>query len=170
MGSAWQPRLREGRRDELDLARRRGRAVREGHVRPAHAEAHRALRAQTLVGDTGHRWIVRRERLPHQGGLVLGEVRVGQAHGAREQLHHLPVGARLALRLDHRVGELHVEVAERLVEIGVLHGGGGGEHEVGVVRGVGEVLLVDHREEILAREARRSTSSWLGTIEAGFEL
>ena len=71
----------------------------------------------------------------------------------REQPRHRPVRARLPLRRDDRAGELHVEVAVGLVAVGVLHGRGGREHQIGVVGGVGEVLLVHHREEVVTREA-----------------
>ena len=84
--------------------------------------------------------------------LALAEVRVAKPHRGREQPGHRPVRARLPLRRDHRAGELHVEVAVGLVAVGVLHGRGGREHQIGVVGGVGEVLLVHHREEIFTRE------------------
>src|SRR5207253_8668713 len=47
---------------------------------------------------------------------------------------------------------LQRELAVRAVEVLVLHGRRGGQHEVGVVRGVRQHLLVDDGEQVLARE------------------
>ena len=148
-----QPLAGERLRQELDLARRGGRPVREGQIGPAHLEPHRALRLEPLEGDAGHRGVARVERLADQVVLALGEMRIAQPHHAGEIPRHRPVRARLTFRGDHRAGELEMEMPVGPVAVGVLHRGGGGQHEIGVVGGVGQVLLVHDREQVLAAEA-----------------
>ena len=50
--------------------------------------------------------------------------------------------------------QLHVVMAVREVEVGVLQERGGGQQDVGVVGGVGLELLQHHGEQVLAAQAR----------------
>ena len=88
-----------------------------------------------------------------QSRVVAARVMVrGDAHGPRERGEDLPVRSRLALGRDHRLRILEIEVAERAVQVRMLHRGRGRQHEVRVVCRVGHHLLVHHREEVLAGE------------------
>ena len=61
-------------------------------------------------------------------------------------------------------------MAVGLVEVVVLEGRGRGQDDVGEVHGVGREELVDHDEEVLAREALAARFSCSGATAAGFEL
>ncbi len=83
----------------------------------------------------------------------VAEAGLGEAHALGELAEEPDVGARFAGRLDGLLRELHKVVAVGALNVGVLEEGGGGQHVVGVVGGVGEEELVDDGEEIGAREA-----------------
>ncbi len=63
---------------------------------------------------------------------------------------HVVVLAALAGRLDHRLGHLEVGVAARGVEIVVLEEHRGRQHDIGEGRRLGQELLMDAGEEVLA--------------------
>ena len=78
----------------------------------------------------------------------MGELGVLTGHviGRREDL---PDAARL---LQAMGSELHVVVTVGALDVLVLEEGGCGEEDVGVVGGVGEELLVDDGEEVVAEQ------------------
>ena len=79
-------------------------------------------------------------------------------------------GLRLAERRDGRAVEAQVEVAVGLVDVVLLERRGRGQHDVGVVDGVGLEELVHDGEQVLAREARRAPARCSGATATGFEL
>ena len=86
--------------------------------------------------------------------VALAQARVVEAHARGEPAEQLRVRQRLAERRDRRPAEADVEVAVGLVDVVVLEGRRGRQHDVGEVDGVGLEQLVDDDEEVLAREAR----------------
>ena len=71
----------------------------------------------------------------------------------REGGEHVDIGAGFAEGGDGLVGDLGEEVAVGAHDVFGFEEGGGGEDDVGVVGGVGEELLVDDGEEVVAAEA-----------------
>ncbi len=141
------PEAAERLADQLDLARRRGehaRAPRAAVVGVGHA--HPADGAQLGEVDLLAEGL-RQQRLVvvEQGGFV-------EAHGAGQPAEQLGVAARLATRGDRRLVPAHPQVTPRRDHVGGLELGGGRQHDVGVARRVGEELLVDHREQVVAGE------------------
>src|SRR5207302_3930846 len=82
---------RQCRRVELHLARRRGRALREGQIRSGQVEADRALLPEPLERDAGEARVAGGEERADQLLLGLLEVRVAQAQGAGQPTEYLPV-------------------------------------------------------------------------------
>ena len=87
--------------------------------------------------------------------VVVGvrEAGLGEAHVVGEAGEEAGVGAGFAERGDGGLVDLCEEVAVGALDVLELEEGGRGEDEVGVVGGVGEELLVDDGEEVVAREA-----------------
>src|SRR5207237_9153919 len=105
----------EGCRDELALARRRRRTVGERQVRPRQREPHRLLALELIERDRAY---VRRAASQGRAECRVVATRVvlgGDAERARERREDVPVRARLALRRDHPVRVLEVELTERAV-------------------------------------------------------
>ena len=69
---------------------------------------------------------------------------------------HSRVADRLAERLDRGLVPSHPQVAPRGGDVVGLDVGGGREHDVGVLGGVGEELLVDDGEQVVAGHALAS--------------
>ena len=115
-------------------------------------QPHGLLALQLIERDRAH---VRRAASQGRAECRVVATRVvlgGDAERARERREDVPVRARLALRRDHPVRVLEVELTERAVEVGVLHRRRRRQHEVGVVGAIGHHLLVDDGEEIVAGE------------------
>ena len=142
--------------DQLAAARGgREAALGERQVGIRHAQAHRRLALEPLEGDPGHARVVPVERLARHLLVRLAQARVVEPHARGEAAEELGVRERLAERRDRRAAEADVEVPVGLVDVVVLERRGGRQQQVGEVRGVGLELLVDDREQVLAREAAR---------------
>ena len=85
------------------------------------------------------------------GRLV--QPRLGEAHRGRQPPHQIPVRDRLAERLDRLVVVLQVQVPVGHVQIDPLELRHRGQHDVGVLRGIGHELLMDDCEEIVAQQS-----------------
>ena len=81
------------------------------------------------------------------------EAFVFESHALGERAEQIDIGAAFAERLHRLVGNLEVVVAVSGLQIFVLEKGSGGQHDVGVVGGVGEELLVDDGEKIGAHQS-----------------
>ena len=80
-------------------------------------------------------------------------VGVVEAHGAGEAPEQLGVGHRLADGGHRRHVERQVEMAPGEHDVELLELGRRRQHDVGIARGVGQELLADHGEQVVAREA-----------------
>ena len=78
------------------------------------------------------------------------EAGMGNAEALRQLADHPVVLARFAGRLDQLRADGEILVAAGAIEVVVFEEGGGGQHHVGHLRGVGHELLVHRHEEILA--------------------
>ena len=65
--------------------------------------------------------------------------------------------------------ERQIEMPPGEHDLVLLHLRGGGQHDVGVARGVGDEMLAHHREQIFARQAR-SIFSCSGATTIGLAL
>ena len=74
------------------------------------------------------------------------------AEAAQQVVDHLEVRAALARRLDQLGAVEHAGVAATAVVVVVLEEHGGGQHDVGHFRRVGQELLMNDCEQILASE------------------
>ena len=93
------------------------------------------------------------EGLARQGFVVIGEAGFGEAHARRQLTKDLGVGLGLAERRDRRLVEHHIGVAISGVHVQVFELGGGRQHVVGVVGGVGEEVFQHHGEQVVTGEA-----------------
>ncbi len=154
-GDRVEPFRREALRAQLALAGRgREASFGERHERAGNAEAHRALALEALEGDALHVGVVPVEGLSGHLLVAVAEARVVEAHAGRETPEELGVRPGLTLGRDRRPVEAHVQVTIGLVDVVVLEGGGGRQHDVREVDGVGPEELVHHGEEILAGQTR----------------
>ena len=108
---------------------------------------------QRVPLDAGHARIRRLKRLAADVLVGIAEAGFGKTHARGEQPEHLAVGLGLAHRCNRRAVGEHVQVTVGLVHVVVLQLGGGRQHDVGVVGGVGEKNFVHHGEQVLARES-----------------
>ena len=97
--------------------------------------------------------MARADRLARELVVGVAEAVLRVAHARGEPAEHLDIRQRLAHRRDGGVVGEHVEVAVGLVDVGVLELGGGRQHDVGVVHGVGGERIHYHAEKVLARKS-----------------
>jgi hypothetical protein len=128
-----------------------------------------AFALQALAVDAGEPWAGALERLVDEVVDGVVEAGFGKAHAAGEFTEERDVVADLAGRRDGLLRDLDEEMAVGSLHVLGLKEGRRGKEDVGVVGGVGEELLVDDGEEIVARRPRR-TAFWLGATAAAFEL
>ncbi len=153
VGHGIEPLLRDALGEELALPGRRGEpALREGRVGIGHAQTERPFPLEVLEGETGQVRMLPAQGLPRHLFVGLAQGRMIEAHSRGQQPEHVRVGLGLAEGRDGRPVQAHVEMAVRLVDVVLLERGRGGQDDVGVVDGVGLEEVVDHREEVLARE------------------
>ena len=100
-------------------------------------------------------------------GLVFGRADAQPLGQLREDVR---VGARLAVRLDHRPHELQGDRPVALGDVVVLEERRRRQHHVRVARGVGEDLLEDDREEIRRAPAPAARDSDPGAVASGLQL
>ena len=139
--------------DEFDLARGGRAAVHEGIPSPRDPHTDGFSRHQPVVGDAGGAQGLDVEETADGLFGSAGKDRIGEAHAGCQGAEEVPVRAGLALGRDYRSGKLQVVMPVAPVEVEAFEAGGGGQHEVGVVHGVGVHLLVDHGEEVLPGKA-----------------
>ena len=75
------------------------------------------------------------------------------AEALRQRADHFVVGAAALRRLDRLAAELQILMAAAGVDVVVLEEHRRRQHDIGMARGVGEELLVDAGEQVLARKA-----------------
>src|SRR6266702_6011443 len=144
------------RRFAVELALARGRAEAAfGERREAlgHLEPLPALFLERSPFDAPHARARRFERLPADVRVRIAEALLGEAHARGQPPEHFAVRQALAQRLDRGAVRHDVEMPVGGVHVPVLELRRRRQHDVGVVAGVGEKLLVDHGEEVLARES-----------------
>ena len=141
------PVAREPGADELDLPR----LGREPAVRPRQA----VIRERHLDPPVAPHGIEvdRREGGLEHAHVVVEQQRFGQTHRTGDAPEALAVVDRFAERLDRGLVPAHPEVAPRGRDVVGLDVGRGRQHDVGVLGGVGEELLVDDREQVVAGHA-----------------
>src|SRR5579884_1522287 len=83
----------------------------------------------------------------------LAEARLGEAHSLRKLAEHLYVALRFAYRSDRLIGNLQIVVPIGLLNIFLLEESGRRQHDVGVIGGIGEELIVDDGEQIVTHES-----------------
>ena len=139
---------------ELALARRRGEiALGKRRIAVRDREPLPALLLQRLPVDPLHARVLREPCLA--GNVLVGilEAVLGETHARCQQAEHFAIGLGFADRCDGRVVGQRVEVPVGLVHVVVFELRGGGEHDVGVVSGVGLELFEHDGEQVLARKA-----------------
>ena len=107
---------------------------------------HPPIASQRVDVDGGH-------RVAQHGHVVVVQVWCGvgvETHRRRESPVELAVAHALADRRDGGLVPSHPEMTPRWNHVDGFDLGGGGQHEVGEAGGVGDELLVHHREQVVA--------------------
>ena len=139
------------RRMELELAGRRREALGEG--RRCYVEAHPPGFLEAFQGDALAPQVVAVEDGARQVVVAVEQAGLVEPQAPRQAAEHLGMGQAFAGRLDRRLVPVEVDVAVGVVEVGVLHLHGRGQHDIGIQRRVGGEVLGDHREQVLALQA-----------------
>src|SRR5437879_12164012 len=80
------------------------------------------------------------------------KLRIVESHSASESAEHLNIRAALSQRRNRLVRHLKEVVSIRRLQIFMFEEGRRRQDDVGIVGGVGEELIVDHRNQIRALE------------------
>ena len=135
-----------------------GRSPHGGKAMPARRELARAARSSSPLPSS----------VRSSASSVLEVARAREAEAPHQLGEDLVVGARLAgrARPPARCGGCRTRRSR--AQLAVLEEGRRRQHDVGVARGVGHHLLVDDREEVVAREPARARASGRASSRAGW--
>ena len=127
--------------------------MRKRRVGGRQCEALEAFRFQYFPVDARGAWIRGLVRLPREFVVTFAEAGLVEAHARREQPEHFGIGLGLAKRRNRRVVRKRIQVAVRVVDVGVLELCRRGQQDVGVIGGIRLEDFVDHAEEVVPRKS-----------------
>ena len=128
-------------------------AAGKGGVGLGQIETDKAFIQQALPGDGLHGGVgLAGQEVLQEGGVILPEVGIGEAHGPGKATEDFAVGQALAHRGDGGTVEREVGVSVGFEDVPVFELGGGGQQVVGVVCGVGLEVFEDDGKQVFASQ------------------